>query len=200
MRRSWYARLLKESNVGTLFRYYTYTCAVLVVLDFWTILVMLQRDVTRSWDITVIIFFRRTGCTGLNGKGSVCKRNIIFRRYITRNKTGVIAQTGAPFPLSPRKMQIVMINNYVEDRNCDTLKLQHLDQCALFLCCVETLSSESRNEKEKESSSAVVIKKNPQHQSEVTVSKSLFPHYGAQCFRSANIDLWNAVVRACRRR
>lgn len=132
------ASSMRESDVGTSLKYYTYICAVLEAYYLQTKLMMSQRDVTRSCN-KIIISFGCTDWTGLNRKTTRIRKNSINKGNMRGNKIGMIAQMEALCTSSPRLLQLAMSNKFSDDRNDGTFHLKPVCQCMLLRCSFEIL-------------------------------------------------------------
>lgn len=115
-----------------------YICVIRVTIDNWTILVIIQWDVTRSYNISII--FGRIGCTALNGKRRpVRKPNSIFKKYNRQDKESMTAQKGSFFASGLCMLQMAMPTKYGECGNYDKLHLHSLFQCVPLRCSEKTI-------------------------------------------------------------
>lgn len=105
VRPSRFDRLLMKSIVGTLLNFYMYICVATLTVDNKTKSLFFHRDfkwIYNNFIVSIIIIITIiigwVGSTGLKGKRYfVCKRNSIFKKYMIRNKVGIIVRTRALF-------------------------------------------------------------------------------------------------------
>lgn len=79
---------------------------------------------------------------------------------------------GAAISISPRKLEMAVLNKYRERRNNDMPPLKLLWQCLLLFCSVEYITLRTWTSLKDAFSLAVPIAKNLGHLSKVTASKS----------------------------